>query len=140
MSIIQINFLKLQGLISIKHSMLPVLVLFFTASFFAAFLILISHWAAPKDKATPAKKEAYECGIVSDRPSSSRVPVKFYLTGLLFIIFDIEIIFLYPFAVAYRDFLEKGLGVQVLLAVGFFLALFVFGLWWEIRTKALEWK
>lgn len=120
--------------------MLPVLVLFFIASFFSAFLMLVSHWAAPKDKATSAKKDAYECGIVSERPSSSRVPVKFYLTGLLFIIFDIEIIFLYPFAVAYRDFLEKGLGIQVLLAVGFFLALFVFGLWWEIRTKALEWK
>ena len=113
---------------------------FFIASFFAAFLILVSHLAAPKDKATAAKKDTYECGIVSNRPSSSRVPVKFYLTGLLFIIFDIEIIFLYPFAIAYKDFLEKGLGLQVLIGVGFFLILFLFGLWWEIRTKALEWK
>lgn len=120
--------------------MLPVLVLFFVASLFAAFLILVSRQAAPRDKATAAKKDAYECGIVSDRPSSSRFPVKFYRTGLLFIIFDVEIIFLYPFAVAYKDFLEKGLGPQALLGVGLFLALFVFGLWWEIRTKALEWK
>ena len=120
--------------------MLPVIVLFIIASCFAGVLMLVSALAAPKDKATKIKSDPYECGVISDAPSSSRIPVKFYLTGLLFIIFDVEIIFLYPFAVAYRDFLEQGLGMQVLLAVGFFLALFIFGLWWEIRSKALDWK
>ena len=120
--------------------MLPVVVLFLVASVFATLLILVSIWVAPKDTATKAKLDSYECGVISDTPPSSRIPVKFYLTGLLFIIFDIEIIFLYPFAVAYRDFLQKGLGMQALLAVSFFLALFVFGLWWEIRSKALDWK
>ena len=120
--------------------MLPVVIMFFIASGFSAFLILVSVWAGPKDKSTKVKSDNYECGITSSKSSSSRIPVKFYLTGLLFIIFDIEIIFLYPFAVAYRDFLEEGLGGPVLLAVGFFLVLFIFGLWWEIRSKALEWK
>ena len=90
--------------------MLPVLVLFFVASFFAAFLILVSYLAAPKDKATAAKKDAYECGIVSDKPSSSRVPVKFYLTGLLFIIFDIEIIFSLPLCSGLQGFCGKRSG------------------------------
>lgn len=120
--------------------MLPVVIMFFLTALISASLILISVWAGPKDKSTKVKSDVYECGIVSSKTSSSRIPVKFYLTGLLFIIFDIEIIFLYPFAVAYRDFLEKGLGGPILLAVGLFLALFIFGLWWEIRSKALEWK
>ena len=120
--------------------MLPVLVLLLIAASFAALMMLISVWAAPKDKATQAKSDAYECGIAPGQPSSSRISVRFYLTGLLFIIFDIEIIFLYPFAIAYRDFLKEGIGLQALLGLGFFLVLFVFGLWWEIRSKALEWK
>ena len=120
--------------------LLPVVVLFLTASLFATLFILISYLVAPKDEPTQAKLDAYECGVVCEDPSSSRIPVKFYLTGLLFIVFDIEIIFLYPFAVAYRDFLQNGIGMQALVAVSFFLALFVFGLWWEIRSKALDWK
>ena len=47
---------------------------------------------------------------------------------------------MYPFALAYREFLQTDYGLAVLLAVGFFLLLFVFGLWWEIKTNALNWK
>ena len=107
---------------------------------FCAALMGISHAFGPKPPPSQAKAEAYECGIAAPPAPSSRVPVKFFLTGILFILFDIEIIFLYPFAVAYRDFLSGGQGAAVLLAVGLFLALFVFGLWWEIKTKALDWK
>ncbi len=117
-----------------------IFVLFFVAFSFCAFLIGISHFLGPKDVPTKTKGSAYECGVPSVPKKDSRVPVKFFLTGILFIVFDIEIIFMYPFAIYYRDFLASEVVLPVLFSVGFFLLLFLFGLWWEIKTKALEWK
>ena len=119
--------------------MAPVLVLFFTAAAFAALLIGISVKFAPKVRASKVKSAPYECGLTPDSPPSGHIPVKFYKTAILFILFDIEIIFMYPFALAYRDFLQNGQGPYILLAVGVFLGLFLFGLWWEIASKALKW-
>ena len=117
-----------------------VLALCLLASGFAAALMLFSRWAAPKGRSGPLKREAYECGAAVQPAPSSRMSVQFYRTGLLFILFDIEILFLYPFAMIYRDSLNNGTGASLLGAVGIFLALFVFGLLWEIRSKALNWK
>ena len=119
--------------------MAPILFLFFVAAAFAAFLIGISIKFAPKDQPTSIKASSYECGLAPDPPPSRHVPVKFYRTAILFIIFDIEIIFMYPFALAYREFLEQGQGLYILLAMGIFLGFFLLGLWWEIASKALKW-
>ncbi len=120
--------------------MLPILALFLLSGLFCAALIGISHAFGPKPPPSAAKAGAYECGLAPPPAPTSRVPAKFFLTGILFILFDIEILFLYPLAIAYRDFLASGMGAAVLLSAGLFLALFVYGLWWEIKTKALEWK
>ena len=119
--------------------MAPILFLFFTAVAFAALLIGISVKFAPKDQPSEAKSAPYECGLAPDPPPSRHIPVKFYKTAILFILFDIEIIFMYPFALAYRDFLQRGQGPYILLTMGVFLGLFLFGLWWEIASKALKW-
>ena len=119
--------------------MAPVLLLFFIAFAFSALLIGISFKFAPKDQASEVKSASYECGIAPDPPSSRHIPVKFYKTAILFILFDIEIIFMYPFALAFRDFLQKGQGSYILLTMGVFMGLFLFGLWWEIASKALKW-
>lgn len=87
----------------------------------------------------PVKFEAYECGIPAQEKKDTKISVKFYLTAILFIIFDIEIIFMYPWAVTYRDFLASGLGLYVLIAMMAFLLVFIFGLFWEVKSKALEW-
>ena len=92
---------------------------------------------AKKDK---MKLESYECGLPSDTSGPTRVPIKFYLTAILFILFDIEIIFMYPWALTYNDFIASGLGPYILGAMGFFLLVFVFGLFWEVKSKALEWE
>lgn len=120
--------------------MLAILILFCVALTFCGFLMSIAYFLGPRSKNSSVKGAAYECGIPSLSSSSAPVPVKFFLTGILFIIFDIEIIFLYPFAIAYRDFMSSEQALPILFAVGFFLLLFVFGLWWEIKTKALDWK
>ena len=86
------------------------------------------------------KDIAYECGIIGTPAQSSRIPSGYYLTAILFVLFDIEIIFLYPWAIAYRDFLDTGHGFSYLMAFIVFLLLFILGLFWEIRVKALNWK
>lgn len=120
--------------------MLPIVILIFASFSLCLLLIAFSYFFAPKDQNSKAKAEDYECGLAPPKTTSSRVSVKFFLTAILFILFDIEIIFMYPFALAYRDFLKTDYGLGVLMAMGLFLLLFIFGLWWEIKTKALDWK
>lgn len=82
----------------------------------------------------------YECGIPGQDSDDSKISVKFYLTAILFILFDIEIIFLYPWALSFSDFNDAGLGLYSLGAMSFFLLLFILGLVWEVKSKALEWE
>ncbi len=123
-------------------SLTPVLICILIVATFGAFLLSLAWLLSSKAKAplTTAKSLPYECGLKEQEKKSSRVPVQFYLTAILFILFDIEIIFLYPWAVAFRDFLQEGQGVEVLLAMTVFLLVFVYGLCWEIGSKALKWS
>jgi NADH-quinone oxidoreductase subunit A len=90
-------------------------------------------------KTSQAKFDIYECGIPVQEKKDTKISVKFYLTAILFILFDIEIIFMYPWAANFKSFLATGNGPYVFGAMFFFLAVFIFGLWWEIKSKALEW-
>jgi NADH-quinone oxidoreductase subunit A len=112
---------------------LPVLALAILAILFAALSILASKLLAPS-ASTVAKRSPYECGIVPGRETLERFPVRFYLIAMIFIVFDIEIIFLYPWAVIYRDLGAFGL-VEVLL---FAAAVFVSFLY-LLANGALDW-
>lgn len=83
--------------------------------------------------------EPYECGIPGQEKKDTKVSVKFYLTAILFILFDIEIIFMYPWAVTFKDSIVSGQGAFVLISMMIFIAIFIFGLFWEVKSKALEW-
>ena len=120
--------------------MLPIVLLALLSFVFCFVLIAVPYFFAPKDKNTKSKASSYECGLSPDRQAGRQVSVKFFLTAILFILFDIEIIFLYPFALAYRELLQNEQALGILFAMGLFLLLFIFGLWWEIKSKALEWK
>lgn len=87
----------------------------------------------------PVKFEPYECGVPSQDKKDTKISVKFYLTAILFIIFDIEIIFMYPWATTFKDFVISGSGLFVLISMFVFIAIFIFGLFWEVKSKALEW-
>ena len=107
---------------------------------FASFLVGISIWFGPKGSSAGGKMDSYECGLSpKEKNQTYSIPVKFYRTAILFIIFDIEIIFIYPFALHYREFLSQSQGPVVLLGMILFLSLFLLGLWWEIRSNALKW-
>ena len=81
------------------------------------------------------KGEPYECGIPSRGSSWLPVSVGFYLFAILFLVFDIETVFLYPWAVVVKQF-----GPMALVSIGFFLLVLVFGLAYAWRKGALEWK
>jgi NADH-quinone oxidoreductase subunit A len=107
---------------------------------FGFILIRLARFTGGKAKKTSqAKFDIYECGIPVQEKKDTKISVKFYLTAILFILFDIEIIFMYPWAVNFKNFLAAGAGTFVFTSMFVFLAIFIFGLWWEIKSKALEW-
>ena len=120
--------------------LMPVIVLSVFVLIFGVIIELVAKLLGTRAKKDAMKLESYECGLPSDMSGSTRVPIKFYLTAILFILFDIEIIFMYPWALTYNDFISSGLGPYVLGVMGFFILVFIFGLFWEVKAKALEWE
>jgi NADH-quinone oxidoreductase subunit A len=96
-------------------------------------IILISHLFGPR-KSKPGKLDPYECGVQILSSTRERFSVHFYLVAILFILFDIETVFLVPFAVLY-----KTLGKAGLVEVGIFVAVLVYGLGYLWKRGALEW-
>ncbi len=96
--------------------------------------LLIAYWIGPRSYSVK-KSEPYECGIPSRGESMSQYRVGYYLFAILFLIFDVETVFLFPWAV-----IAAKLGTQALLAVGVFLAILILGLAYAWRKGALEWQ
>ena len=120
--------------------LLPVFALAVFVCLFGTALLLLARLISAKAKPDPVKHETYECGVPADTSGPTKIPIKFYLTAILFILFDIEIIFMYPWALTYGDFISGGKGLYIFGAMAFFIGIFIFGLFWEVRSKALEWE
>ena len=86
----------------------PVLVLFLVAVGFAGGTLVISALAGKLGRRTKTKDIPYECGMLPEGPGNSRLSVKFYLVALLFVLFDIEVVFMYPWAVVYKELLQQN--------------------------------
>ena len=112
---------------------LPVVALAILAILFAGVSRVASRLLAPSST-TVAKRSPYECGIVPGRETLERFPVRFYLIAMIFIVFDIEIIFLYPWAVIYRDLGAFGLVEVLLFAVAVFVSFA-----YLLANGALDW-
>lgn len=113
---------------------LPLLILIIVATVFAAIAIGMPTVLGPR-RANKQKLEPYESGMIPFHDARRRFPVKYYLVAMLFILFDIEVIFLFPWAVVLRD-----LRVFALVPISFFLVLLVFGLLYEWKKGALDWE
>ena len=112
---------------------LPVLMFVVVAVLFAATTIGASTLIVPRR--TNAKKlEPYECGLEPIGTARSRFEIKFYLVAVLFILFDIEAVFLYPWAVAFRR-----LGLYGLIEMALFILILLVGYVYVLRKRALEW-
>jgi NADH-quinone oxidoreductase subunit A len=113
---------------------LPILILFVLGLLFVGGSIAASSLLGPRQRPTSAKVAPYECGIEDAVPSSERFPVKFYLVAMIFIILDIEVIFLYPWAVLFGQ-----LGTFGLLEMAMFSVPVVVALTYLIANGALDW-
>jgi NADH-quinone oxidoreductase subunit A len=112
---------------------LPIVVLVGLAGAFAVLSIAAARLLAPR-RPTPAKLAPYECGIVPERVPRERFPVKFYVIAMLFIVFDIETIFLFPWAVTFRQLGLFGL-VEMAIFIGLVFVAYVY-VW---QRGGLEW-
>ena len=116
------------------HPFFPVLVLFFFAGFIVLTLLLIAQTVGPK-RPSPVKAEPFESGNPPKGDARIRFPVKFYLVAMLFLIFDVEGVFLYPWAVLFRR-----LGIFGLVEMGIFLAIVAIGFVYAWKKGALDWE
>jgi len=117
---------------------LPVLLQIVLAAALGVVILVASHLFGHRMRRNPIKDSAYECGVPATGKAHPRFSVKFFLTALLFILFDIEVVFLLPWTFIYREFLSFGL--PVLLPAGFFIGLLAFGFLYEWRKGALDWE
>ena len=112
---------------------LPIIVLLLLAVVFGAISLAMSHLLAPK-RPSAAKDAPYECGIVPSREPPERFPVSFYIVAMLFIMFDIEIVFVYPYAVA-----QGSVGTYGFVAIMIFSVLFFLTFVYEVARGGLDW-
>ncbi len=114
---------------------LPIAVALAVAVGFVAIVMLLSSLVVPMRRG-PVKNSPYECGIEDIRGNArGRFHVKFYLVAVLFILFDIEAVFLYPWAVAFR-----ALGLYGLVEMALFIVILFVGYVYLLKKKALEWE
>ena len=112
----------------------PIFVLVTVVTIMALGMLVLSYLLGRK-KRTPRKLMPYECGIEPEEDARQRFPVKFYLVALMFIVFDIEVVFLYPWAVIYRQLALFGL-----IEMGIFILILMTGYVYILKKGALKWE
>lgn len=118
---------------------LPVLMLGVLAVLFSAGMLIGSVIVGKKGKRPPIKDTAWECGMLPVGSGNARLSVKFYLVAMLFILFDIEVVFLYPWAVVYRDMLVSNASLILGSMLSFLLILFL-GYIYALKKNAFDWN
>jgi len=117
----------------------PVVILGVVAVAFAGGTLLASVLVGKRGKDSRIKDTAYECGMLPVGDGNTRLSVKFYLVAMLFILFDIEVVFLYPWAVVYRGMLAHNAGL-ILGSMGCFMFILFIGYVYALKKGAFDWK
>ena len=117
----------------------PVLMLGLLAILFSFGMLLVSVLLGKKGRRVPIKDTAYECGMLPVGEGNTRLSVKFYLVAMLFILFDIEVVFLYPWAVVYKEMLKQNANLIFGSMLSFLAILFV-GYIYAVKKHAFDWK
>jgi len=122
----------------ISADYIPFLIQVLLAGGITAFVIGASHFFGQRAKLNKIKDSAYECGVPSEGIVHTRFSVKFFLTALLFMLFDMEIVILVPWTFIYREFLANQ--ISIIGPVFFFIGVLVLGLIYEVKKGALDWE
>jgi len=117
----------------------PVLMLGALAVIFTAGMLIGSIVVGKRGKRSKIKDTAYECGMLPIGEGSARLSIRFYLVAMLFILFDIEVVFLYPWAVVYRELLREIPGVAFGGMLSF-IGILLVGYIYAVKKRAFDWK
>jgi NADH-quinone oxidoreductase subunit A len=113
---------------------LPIFLMMIVAVGFVVFAMTASHWMGPKRK-SQIKLESFECGIESQGNARVQFSIKYFLVAILFVLFDVEVIFMYPWAVNFKE-----LGMLGLLEMVSFMGFLLVGFFYIIKKGALKWE
>ena len=113
---------------------LPILILIVLATLLAGLVVAIGHLFGPR-RPSQRKLQPYESGMIPIGPGTRRIPVRFYLIAVLFILFDIEVVFFFPWAVVFRK-----LGLFGLVEMSIFIMILLVGYFYAWKKGALEWE
>jgi len=113
---------------------LPIVLMFLVALGFVITTMLASHWLGPKHK-TKIKLESFECGVHPEGNARLPFAIKYFLVAIIFVLFDIEVIFMYPWAVNFKE-----LGMLGVIEVFTFIILLLVGFYYMLSKKALKWE
>ena len=117
----------------------PVAVIILLAIALGFLVVALGHLFGPR-RATKRKSMPYESGMIPFGSANRRIPVKFYLVAVLFILFDIEIIFFLPCAVVLHKFISQDLGVFALVEMSIFIVILLVGYVYAWKKGALQWE
>ena len=116
---------------------LPIFIFLVFALIFATIMLGIGFTFGPHNP-DAEKNSPYECGLAANTKGETRYSVKFYITAMLFILFDIDVVFLIPWVLTHRDLVAAG--IPILGPMLFFTFILVAGLVYELKSGALEWE
>jgi NADH-quinone oxidoreductase subunit A len=120
---------------------IPVVMLGVLAIVFSFGMLGFSVLLGARSRRNQVKDTPYECGMIPTGEGSPRLSVKFYLVAMLFILFDIEVVFLYPWAVVYKDMLKDPATRNVIFgSMITFMAVLLVGYLYALKKKAFDWK
>jgi NADH-quinone oxidoreductase subunit A len=120
--------------ISVPSDYFPIVLQILAALGFVVMTMVMTHLIGPKRR-TADKLENFECGIEQQGDARSPISVKYFLVAILFVLFDVEVIFMYPWAVNFREF-----GFQGFIEMFVFIGLLLAGLFYVVKKGALDWE
>jgi len=133
------NFLFLETTVNSPGNYLPLALQVIVAIGFVGVMMGVTHLLGPKRK-TQDKLINFESGIPAIGNARQPMGIKYFLIAILFVLFDVEVIFFYPYAVNFKEFAMSGIGKETFLSVVLFVAFFLCGFIYIVKKGALKWE
>jgi NADH-quinone oxidoreductase subunit A len=122
-----------------QSAYIPVLIYAMLVIAFPAVTLVLAKFIRPASTSFGAKLKPYECGIPPESDARGRYSVRFYIVAMLFVIFDVETMFLIPWAILYKGWVAEHQGLFALVSMMAFLGILLVGYLWLYKKGALEW-
>ena len=118
---------------------IPILIFALMVLSFPVLTLLVFKLIRPESRVGAAKFQPYECGIPPESNARGRYSARFYIVAMLFVIFDVETIFLFPWAILYRSLVVAHMGAFALISMFVFLGILLVGYIWLYKEGAFDW-